>query len=117
MATHIISMSGFRPVSVNRLLKGHWTTRRKLKRQDEETIAAFSCTKPKAKGKRRVDIAIFNGPGCGRLDPDNCLKSLLDGLVACGQLVDDNSDQVEIGSVTSERGEHSKTVVTLTDLE
>jgi hypothetical protein len=117
MAQHTITMPAFRPVSTNRLYHGHWTTRRKLKRQDEETIAAFCCTHRKAKGRRRVDIVIVNGPRCGRLDPDNCLKSLLDGLVKCGQLTNDDGDSYELGSVISEKGEHTKTVVTLTDLE
>ncbi len=103
------------PARINELL-GHWGKAAKRKKLDRDTVAIVARDIPKAKGKRRVDIHLIMGPRQRTPDPDSSWKSLLDSLVACGQLVDDRKECCELGSVTFSRGKAAETVVTLTDL-
>lgn len=117
--THTLTIDGWVPVSVNRLLGSHWARARKRKRFDRDVVAAEALRQgiPGAAGRRRVSVAVTT-PGRGGLpDPDNLLKSLLDALTRCGLLLDDSSGKMELGAVTVARGERRRTVVTLEDCE
>lgn len=55
---------------------------------------------PKATGKRRVSMEITMGKGMREYDFDNSWKSLLDGLVKAGMLVDDRNAYCQLGTIT-----------------
>ena len=109
-----VAIPGWLPVSVNALLRLHWSRRSRAKRADAAVVAAHcnaACV-PGAPGKRRVTLR-FRQPK-GRLgDADNRLKSALDALVTCGRLVDDSPVWCELGGVVVERG----TMLTVIELE
>ena len=116
MSTHVLTIDGWRPVSLNRLLRAHWARRRALKRLDRDLVAlhALALGVPRAAGRRRVTVRV-EARGTPP-DPDAALKSLLDALVACGQLIDDSGEWCELGPPTAVRGREDRTVVTLEDL-
>ncbi len=110
----------FRPVRLNQLMYQHWTKVRKLKKADHKTIGnAFRQSGlPGAKVRRRVSVHIKLKPRAKQSDDDAIQKVLLDGLVECGALVDDNRAYVEMGKITYERGtaEDWGTTITLEDI-
>lgn len=117
MATHTFSFPGH-PALLNALLRAHWAERGRLKRNDRTLVyfAARAAGVPRAAGKRRVSLHLAGWARGGPFpDRDNCLKSVLDALVAAALLTDDDSAGVELGPVTFERGPDS-TRVTLEDL-
>lgn len=116
MATHVLTIPDWRPVSLNRLLGCHWGTRSRLKRRDRDLVAAYALALgiPRAQGRRRVTVRV-EARGTPP-DPDAALKSLLDALVACGLLIDDSGEWCELGTPTAVRGREDRTVVTLEDL-
>lgn len=116
---HTIDLPGFVPVSVNRLMNGHWAKRKRLKDSDASFVA-YSCLAaqiPPAEGKRRVSCFIQVSGRRRSPDPDNVLKSLLDALVRCRMLIDDSAKYIELGSIQVVRGEKTTTTVTLEDIE
>ena len=70
----------------------------------------------KAKGRRRVSVVILNSHGGHTVDADNCLKSLLDGLKKCGQIIDDSDKHLELGKVSSILGQTNSTIITIEEL-
>lgn len=114
--THI-SIPNFVPVSVNRVIRKHWAARRQRLREDADLIAGYAmiARAPKAKGKRRVSVAVMVTNLTHAPDPDNILKSALDALVKCGQLIDDSAQWCEIGKITVGVGKR-ETVITLEDV-
>jgi hypothetical protein len=74
------------------------------KKADAQMIAVYGRSIPKAVGKRRVDLEIILKPKQRGGDVDAYNKSLLDGLVRCGLLVDDNRQHVELSQPTYSRG-------------
>jgi hypothetical protein len=55
MATHVLTIPDWRPVSLNWLLGCHWGTRSRLKRRDRDLVAAYALALgiPVAQGRRR----------------------------------------------------------------
>lgn len=111
-----IYIPNWRPAPLNQLLRGHWKAH-KLKKNDRELVHFYALQYdiPKAKGRRRVSLQITY---CGRqkeYDSDNAWKSVLDALVRCGQLIDDNPKHVVIGPVIQTRGKTTSTTITLED--
>lgn len=115
--TYTITIPNWHPTRLNELLGNHFQASR-LKKADREMVGiyAFTSEVPHAQGKRRVTLKITLGPGERGGDADAYWKSLLDALVCCGRLVDDNSQQCEIVPVQYDRGER-KTVIILEDLD
>jgi hypothetical protein len=117
--THTLSLAGFRPPSLNRLLRMHWAARLRLGRQVKQLVGLERLAQglPKAGGRRRVSVLVeVAGPG-GLPDPDGTLKLLLDALVACGLLIDDSARWCECAPPAVRRGEATRTVVALEDME
>jgi hypothetical protein len=117
--------SGFRlhipswhPARLNELLGCSWQRRHRLKKADRELVALYGklARIPPATGRRRVCLHLVLGPGQRAGDPDAYWKSLLDALVACGLLVDDSRQWVELGEVTFSRGKARAAVITLEDV-
>ncbi len=73
---------------------------------------------PKAQGKRRVSLRLLMAKGKRCPDRDAYWKSLLDGLVHAGMLVDDNPKHCELGGVEFERSNNASfgTMITLEDV-
>ena len=99
----VIQIPRWRPTSLNSLMNSHWAKAARMKKADKSMVAIYCSGMPKAKGKRRVTFNILLGKGQRRTDPDACLKSGLDALVACGMLVDDSDKYCEIMPVTQFR--------------
>lgn len=112
---HVIHIPQWRPATLNQLM-GHWSKTHKLKKSDRQIIAHYCKDTPKATGKRRVSLHISLKGRQQKADPDAYWKSLLDALVACGQLINDNDANVELGTVTYDREVQAGTVITLTEV-
>lgn len=113
---HFLIVEDWLPTSVNLLLQTHPMHRAKLKKRDAEVVgvAALQQAIPRASGKRRLFITLAQCRGRSP-DPDNVLKSLLDGLVKCGLLLDDAPNCCEIDKIAVLRGPRKMTYVTLQD--
>jgi len=104
---------------VNKLLSAHPYSRSKIKNGDYDLIAAYFIQSgiEKAKGRRSVQVHIVRSPRQRRKsDSDNYNKVLLDGLVKCGAIIEDNEDGVAMLPYTFERGKEKATIITLEDL-
>lgn len=111
-----ITIPNWKPTSLNKLMRMHWGQRSKIIKGDKELIAHYSKDMPKATTKRRVSLHIVLGKGSRQIDHDNLLKSLVDGLVSSGMLLDDRPDCMAIGDIAYSRGERDETIITLEDL-
>lgn len=119
MTVHRLEIPHWHPTRLNDLVNCHWSKRAKLKKSDREWVGAYALLKriPPAKGKRRISLVLTLDPGQRAGDPDAFWKSLLDALVHCKLLVDDNRQGVELGTVKFKRGQAQETEITLEDLE
>ncbi len=116
--THRIEITGWSPTPLNKLMRMHWGRRCKVKRE-AYVLVLLGCHLngvPKAKGRRRVSIAVTVAGRSGIPDADGVLKLLLDGLVRCGALVDDSGRWCELGEVWVGRGPARRTVIVLEDI-
>jgi hypothetical protein len=118
MPTYRLTLPAWHPTPVNRLVGAHFGTRARRKRHDRELVAAHALAAgiPRATRRRRVQLCITLGPRQRAADPDAYWKSTLDALVACGQLVNDSRQWVELGPVTFARGPAPATSIVLEDL-
>ena len=114
-----LTIPGWRPATLNELLSGHWRKAARLKKQDAEIIAAacWMARLPKAAGKRRVSLRLTLPPRQRRWDKDALWKSLLDGLVKAGALVNDSPNWCEPGEVVYQRGDRLVTEIILEDCQ
>lgn len=112
-----VHIPDFHPARLNQLL-GHHYRRGRLKRDDAMLVAhhLVQARVPRATGKRRVSLRLTLAPRQRAGDPDAYWKSLLDALVRCGALVDDNRHWCELGPVTFERGTRLETVIILEEV-
>lgn len=101
--TYSVFIPQWRPASLNQLMTGKLRNRMRLKKSDRYIITFYCCRLPKAQGKRRVTLHIVLGTRMNAYDYDNAWKSLLDGLVKCGMLIDDKPGLVEQGALTYSR--------------
>lgn len=117
MTTHILTLPGFTPTPLNRLMRGRRRDRIRLAKADHDLVCYYAREQGIAKAEcpRRVSVEITVAPGQRRCDPDGVWKGLLDSLVAARLLVNDSARWVQLGDVTWGRGER-RTVVTLEDL-
>ena len=109
---------GWAPANDNALVYRHWAKARARKRRDAEVLASAAVIfgVPKATTRRRLTLTI-RGP-FGRFPDDTApLKSLWDGLVKAGLLVDDSREWLEfVWPPTFERAKERETVLVLEDL-
>lgn len=103
ITTYSVFIPQWRPASLNQLMNGKLRDRMRLKKSDRQIISFYCCRLPKATGKRRVTLHVVLGKRMNEYDYDNAWKSLLDGLVKCGALVDDRAEYVEQGALTYSR--------------
>ncbi len=111
----------WKPVALNSLMYKHYFVASRLKKEDMKLIAGYwkYSGLPDATTRRRVSLLIRLKPRGRRTDPDALWKVLLDGLVLCGALVEDNDKWCELGTVEYERGTAAdwSTSIILEDLE
>ena len=114
-----ITIPDFIPARVNQLYSGHWAKRLRLKAADAEMIAGYArkAQIPKATGRRQVHLELTLTPRMRGTDKDAFWKSVLDSLVHCEMLVDDNAKYCEPATVQFTRGPKKQTVILLEDLE
>jgi hypothetical protein len=118
-ARHVLVIPGWHPARLNDLMGGgHWARRHRLKKADRQLVAAYTKAAgvPQATGRRRVSLELTLAPRQRAADPDAYWKSALDALVACGLLVDDSRQQLQLGTVTFRRGPARQTRIVLEDL-
>jgi hypothetical protein len=114
-----IVLPGFRPPSLNRLMRGKIRDRIRLGHEARSRIAleARHANVGRATGRRRVSVEVTLSGRQRPLDVDSIWKALLDGLVSCGLLVDDSCRYCTLGSVVFARGEATSTRVILENVE
>lgn len=119
LARHTLILDAFQPHRLNVLLRLHWAARNRALKGDADVVAAeaFRQGIPKAAGKRRVSLTVRHGRSVKAADADALWKSLLDALVKCGLLLDDDPAHCELGTVGYETAERRGLVVLLEDLE
>ncbi len=114
---HTIMIPGWAPVTLNQLIGRHWRVVARLKKSDRQTVALYARDVPRATGKRRVTLRLTLAPRQRATDPDASWKVLLDSLVACGALVNDNRQNVELAPVEFVRGKARVTEIFLEDID
>lgn len=115
---HVITIPNWHPTRLNRLINCHWATRNRRKKRDYEMLAVYAmqASVPKATTARKVLLHLTMAPRQHKPDADSLWKGLLDGLVSCGQLVNDSPKWCVLGSVSFDRGTEAATRITLEDL-
>jgi hypothetical protein len=114
VTVHRLVVPDFVPTPLNKLMRGRIRDRIRLACGDRQLIAYYAREQglPLATARRRVSIVITGT----RADPDGLLKSLLDGLVHAGLLVDDSSTWLELGHLEVSLSGPRQTTVVLEDL-
>ncbi len=121
MSTTYLVLPGYTPVSVNRLLSGHWAKAKRVKDADRELVRHF-CGEQGLLGSgtgkpRRIHLHVTLARGQRAPDPDNCWKVLIDSLVHAGVLQDDAPRWFQQGGVFWARSpDRRMTVVEIVDL-
>jgi hypothetical protein len=113
-----IFVDGWRPASLNELLRGGPWGAHRLKRRDREYVVLFAnlARVPRAAAKRRVSLRITLPPKQRRWDGDALWKSLLDACVRAGLLKDDGPKWCELGGVDYVRGKALSTTIIVEDI-
>lgn len=115
---HNLLIPNWTPAGLNQWQGRHWSVGHKLKKADREIVGWYAQQAgiPLATCQRRVSVKITLTPRQRACDPDAPLKSLLDALVACGLLLDDNPKWCVLGSVTFDQGAERQTEIILEDV-
>lgn len=113
-----VMVQGWQPARLNEYVGRHWAVGARKKKFDRELVAAccLGAGVPRAEGKRRVGLVIQLGPRQKGGDPDSYWKTVLDALVACGALVNDNKEGVELLPVEYTRGATRATIILLEEV-
>jgi len=111
-----VTIPDWRPARINSLVGVHWAVAAKRKKLDRNLLSVYFQGKPKATTKRRVRLHIILTGRQKEADPDAQYKSLLDGLVKCGMLVDDSNQWCEITTPTYDRALQGSTTIMLEDV-
>jgi hypothetical protein len=113
----VVTIPGWTPVSVNRLIGCSRFKAADLKRKDADRVAGevLVAGVPRATGKRLVAVR-YQVPNLSRAqDPDNGSKSLRDALVACGMILDDSASAAVFVEPVVEKGKKA-TVIRIEDV-
>jgi hypothetical protein len=119
MPTYRMESADWQPARYNELHAClHWAQRQRLKQRDADMIGVLANNHdvPAAEGKRSVRLVIVMAPRQRAGDPDAYDKSLLDGLVQCGLLKDDNRQWCVKRPTEYVRGEKAGCVIVLEDI-
>lgn len=113
-----ITIPEWHPTRLNHMIGCHWAKGHRLKKADRTAISAWTWGLhiPPATGPRRVRLTITLGPHQRAGDPDAYWKSLLDALVHCKLLVDDNRQHVRLDPIEFTRGKSPETTIELEDI-
>jgi hypothetical protein len=113
-----IQIDGWRPASLNELLKGGPWGAHRLKRRDREYMVLFAnlARVPRATAKRRVSLRIVLPPKQRRFDIDAFQKSTLDACTHAGLVKDDNPKYADWGGVDYIRGKVLSTTIIIEDI-
>jgi hypothetical protein len=115
----VVTIPGWHPTRLNRLIGCHWATAARLKKADRRrvwvAVHEAQVTIP-ARCKRRVTLRITLAPKQRGADPDAFWKSTLDALVAAKALTDDNRQGVELMPVEYVRGGARMTTLVIEDV-
>lgn len=113
-----ITIPHWHPTRINRMLGRHWSFGYRRKTLDKTVVAAWTFGRdiPAATGPRRVHLVLTLGKGQRAGDPDAYWKSLLDALVHCRLLVDDNRQHVTLDPIEFVRGKSPETTIVLEDI-
>jgi hypothetical protein len=111
-------LPGWTPTRLNELIGKHWGKIIRRKKADYAVIAANALEQQvsKASGPRQVRMVVTLGPRTRTPDGDSLWKVVLDGLVHCGLLVNDNPKYCTLMPVEFERGLTKQTVIELTEV-
>jgi len=114
---HTLTIPDFIPQNLNRLLRTHWAKRNRAIRADADLVAvlAMQAGIPKARGKRRLSLAVTTNTNVAP-DADNLLKAMLDALVKARLLIDDSPRWVELAGISVSRADRRETRITLEDV-
>jgi hypothetical protein len=122
----VITIEGYHPTPINRLLRMHWAKRDRILRAEYALIAAHARAAGAASWRtetgallphtrKRVEVTFVLRPGQRACDPDAQLKGLLDGLCRCGAIADDSRTWIDLAPVRYERGVRWGTVVRISE--
>ena len=114
-----VVIDGWTPPTVNALMRGHWSTRARIKKAAVNRVVAAmrAAGVPAATGKRRVTIAVEYGNRGHLSDPDNVPKAVLDGLKRAAVLIDDTAEWCDCPTATVARGAAKRTTLVIEDIE
>lgn len=116
---HEFTIAGFRPPSLNRLMRGKIKDRIRLSREARDRIALaarLACVGRADGVKRRVSLEITLAGRQRPLDVDAVWKAILDGMTHSGLIVDDSCRWCALGEVWFLRGETTSTKIILEDV-
>lgn len=118
MPTHTLTIDGWHPTLLNKLLRGDRRAAAKKKHVDCEVVCGEAARQgvARATGRRRVAIVMRYPAGKVHCDFDAPLKVLLDALSKAKLLRDDNPTWLESVSVRYETGPKA-TIIHLEDCE
>lgn len=111
-----VRVSGWRPPSLNELMRGSIARRIALGKSSRQTIADACNGLPRAIGKRCVSLMIEWPSGQRRHDPDAFWKALGDGLTDARQLVNDSYEWVRWGGVLYARADTLATTIFIEEI-
>lgn len=118
MSTFRIVIPQWQPSRLNDLMKCHWGRKTRLRKADDDMVAYYARMEsvPPATGPRRVSLEVTLTPR-QRADRDCWWKSVLDALVNCRLLVNDEATWCDLGAVTVTKGDVRQTVIVLEDIQ
>jgi hypothetical protein len=113
-----VTIPDWLPTSLNKLMRMHWAQRGRTLKVEAKMITTYARAAgvSKATGKRRVEICIVRAGRDKERDSDSSEKGIRDHLTACGALVDDNPQWLEMAPLRQSNGTRRSTVITIEDL-
>lgn len=115
---YTLTIPNWTPTLTNHWYGKHWRVRYKLKRAQNDIVAAYAMQQqiPQATCRRRLLIQVWGWPTGRKPDLDSFDKLLLDAIRDCGLILDDSERGLE-GRMLVEvhRSRERKTVITLED--
>jgi hypothetical protein len=121
--THRFFIPGWRPMRLNQMIGRNKYAVSRAKKKEYEMVGAYAILAmvPRATGRRSVRLEVVLEGRQQRVDQDAYSKVVLDALVECGLLIDDDKANVAWEQPTFTRreandGQEAGTWIVLTDL-